>query len=98
MATFVRGGVCWAPFVQSHCLGRQGQLVMNIKIGPAKRPGLEKTILEQPLNLIEVDVNGDDVQLRFCAGCLYDNKSLYRYTMRFSRSEMLDLLADGPTS
>lgn len=66
---------------------------MDIKIGPAKRPGVEKTILKQPLELIEVDVSGDEVQLRFCAGCLYDEKSLYRYTMRFSRSEMQELLA-----
>ncbi|HEV2501680.1 MAG TPA: hypothetical protein VGV39_01305 [Mesorhizobium sp.] len=66
---------------------------MDMKIGPAKRPGVEKTILRQPLKLIEVDVNGDEVQLRFCAGGLYDDKSLYRYTMRFSRSEMAELLA-----
>lgn len=66
---------------------------MDIKIGPAKRPGVEKTILEQPLELIEVDVKGDEIQLRFCAGCLYDDKSLYRYTMRFSRGEMLELFA-----
>ncbi|MFE0018005.1 hypothetical protein ACFWXH_24400 [Mesorhizobium sp. NPDC059054] len=66
---------------------------MDIKIGPAKRPGVEKTILKQPLELIEVGVEGDEVQLRFCAGGLYDDKSLYRYTMRFSRDEMLELLA-----
>lgn len=70
---------------------------MDLKIGPAKRPGVEKTILKQPLNLVEVDINGDEVELRFCAGGLYDNKSLYRYTMRFSRNEMLELLANGQT-
>lgn len=70
---------------------------MDLKIGPAKRPGIEKTILKQPLNLVEVDINGDEVELRFCAGGLYDNKSLYRYTMRFSRNEMLELLANGQT-
>ena len=70
---------------------------MDLKIGPAKRPGVEKTILRQPLNLVEVDINGDEVELRFCAGGLYDNKSLYRYTMRFSRNEMLELLTNGHT-
>lgn len=70
---------------------------MDLKIGPAKRPGVEKTILRQPLNLVEVDINGDEVELRFCAGGLYDNKSLYRYTMRFSRNEMLELLTNGQT-
>ncbi|MCG7507757.1 hypothetical protein [Mesorhizobium retamae] len=70
---------------------------MDLKIGPAKRPGVEKTILRQPLNLVEVDINGDEVELRFCAGGLYDDKSLYRYTMRFSRNEMLELLANGQT-
>lgn len=65
---------------------------MNIKVRPAKRLGVEKMILSQPLELVEMDVDGDDIKLRFCAGGLYDNKSQYRYTMQFSRSEMLELL------
>ena len=65
---------------------------MNIKVRPAKRLGVEKIILSQPLELVEMDVDGDDIKLGFCGGGLYDDKSQYRYTMQFSRSEMLELL------
>ncbi|QDC00393.1 hypothetical protein [Mesorhizobium sp. 8] len=68
---------------------------MYLKVGPAKRQGSEKTILEQSLHELEVRGDGDDVELIFCASGIYDN-SQYRYRMRFSRSQMIALLERGP--
>ena len=66
---------------------------MRVRVGPAKRQGGEKTILNQSLQRIDLDLDGDEVRLSFCAEGIYDCKSQYRYTMQFSRSEMLALLS-----
>jgi len=68
---------------------------MHLKVGPAKRQGSEKTILEQSLHELEVRGEGDDVELVFCARGIYD-QSQYRYRMRFSRSQMMALLETRP--
>ncbi|HWK64423.1 MAG TPA: hypothetical protein VNS34_05760 [Rhizobiaceae bacterium] len=66
---------------------------MRIHVGPAKRPGNERTIFNQPLGKEEIASEGDEVSLSFCALGIYDGQSQYRYTMKLSRSELLSLLA-----
>lgn len=66
---------------------------MRVRVGPAKRQGGEKTILNESLQQIDLNLDGDEVRLCFCAEGIYDCKSQYRYTMQFSRSEMLALLS-----
>ena len=68
---------------------------MQIRVGPAKRPGRERTILNQPLGQLEIETEGDKVSLSFCAEGIYDAQSRYRYTIRFSRTEMLSILTEG---
>ncbi|BCH22441.1 hypothetical protein MesoLjLc_21840 [Mesorhizobium sp. L-8-10] len=67
---------------------------MQIRVGPAKRPGRERTILDQPLGQIGIESEGDRVSLSFCADGIYDTQSQYRYTIRFSRREFLAILAE----
>lgn len=70
---------------------------MRVHVGPAKRPGNERTIFNQPLGRQEIATDGDEVCLSFCAVGIYDGQSQYRYTMKFSRSELLSILAIGGT-
>lgn len=70
---------------------------MRVHVGPAKRPGNERTIFNQPLGRQEIAADGDEVCLSFCAVGIYDGQSQYRYTMKFSRSELLSILAIGGT-
>lgn len=70
---------------------------MRVHVGPAKRPGNERTIFNQPLGQEEITSVGDEICLSFCAMGIYDGQSQYRYTMKFSRKELLNILAaDGP--
>lgn len=68
---------------------------MRVHVGPAKRPGNERTIFNQPLEQGEIASDGDDVCLSFCAVGIYDGQSQYRYTMKFSRSELRSILTAG---
>ncbi len=70
---------------------------MRVHVGPAKRPGNERTIFNQPLGRQEIAADGDEVCVSFCAVGIYDGQSQYRYTMKFSRSELLSILAIGGT-
>lgn len=65
---------------------------MRVHVGPAKRPGSERTIFNGPVGRQEVASEGDEVCLSFCAAGMYDGQSQYRYTMMFSRSELLTIL------
>lgn len=75
--------------------GNVAGCVMRVHVGPAKRPGNERTIFNQPLGQEEIAMDGDEVCLSFCAAGIYDGQSQYRYTMKFSRSELLNILAAG---
>lgn len=64
---------------------------MMVDIGPAKRVGTRKSILDRPL--IETDVtflDGETV-LTFCADGVHGAGALYRYELHLTRSDM-DLL------
>jgi hypothetical protein len=65
---------------------------MRVHVGPAKRLGNERTIFNGPVGGQEVVSEGEEVCLSFCAAGMYDGQSQYRYTMRFSRNELLAML------
>lgn len=66
---------------------------MDVKVGPAKRAGYQRTILNQPLQQVAVRLEGDGVLLSFSAAGMYDLKSQYRYQLSFSRDELAFLLS-----
>lgn len=72
--------------------GNVAGCAMRVHVGPAKRPGNERTIFNQPLEQEEIASQGDEISLSFCALGIYDGQSQYRYTMKFSRRELVRLL------
>ena len=67
---------------------------MLVDIGPAKRVGTRKSILDRPL--IDEDVtsfNGETV-LTFCADGVHGVGALYRYELRLSKADMELLQVD----
>jgi len=86
----------FSSFRQMALNGNGAESFMRVCVSPAKRPGNERTILSEPLEQQEIVSDGDEVCLSFCAAGMYDDKSQYRYTIEFSRSELMALLAAGP--
>lgn len=64
---------------------------MLVDIGPAKRVGTRKSILDRPL--IEEDVTSFDGEtvLTFCADGVHGVGALYRYELHLTKADM-DLL------
>lgn len=62
---------------------------MHIKVEPAKREGRATTILDQPLETLDI-LRDDDgtIYLCLCAGGIYDAKSRYRYEIILSEADL----------
>ena len=62
---------------------------IKVPVGPAKREGKSTTIFDHDLRPTNINTDPDgEIHISFCAGGMYDNKSAYRYTLIFSRSEL----------
>jgi hypothetical protein len=67
--------------------------IMQIEVGPARRPGTPSSIYDQPLTNknFRVDEKGN-ILLTVDAYGMNCSKSLYRYKLRLSRDEARELM------
>jgi hypothetical protein len=67
--------------------------IMQIEVGPARRPGTPSSIYDQPLTNknFRVDEKGN-ILLTVDAYGMNCSKSLYRYKLRLSRDEARELV------
>lgn len=64
---------------------------MLVDIGPAKRVGTRKSILDRPLIKGDVTSLGGETILTFCADGIHGVGALYRYELHLTKADM-DLL------
>lgn len=65
---------------------------MRVRVGAAKRPDVQVTIFDQPLDFDQILLGSDgEVEITFLASGMYDPKSRYRYTMKLSKDELMAL-------
>ena len=67
---------------------------MLVDIGPAKRVGTRKNILDRPLLQEDVTFADDETVLTFCADGVHGVGALYRYELRLSKADMELLQVD----
>ena len=62
---------------------------MKVKVGPARRPGNETVIYDEPLSLSDIAPETDGtIRLSFDALGIRCDKSRYRYQMKLSRDDI----------
>jgi hypothetical protein len=67
--------------------------VMQIEVGPARRPGTPSSIYNEPLTSENFWIDGKGNVLLTVDACgMNCSKSLYRYKLRLSRDEARELL------
>jgi hypothetical protein len=67
---------------------------MLVDIGPAKRIGTRKNILDRPLVQADVTFVRDETVLTFCADGVHGVGALYRYELHLTRAD-IELLQDA---